>query len=192
LANCNGDCTTVDKTTLDFFKIDGVGLIDDTTIPGTWASDTLIANNNSWTVSIPSDIAPGNYVLRHEIIALHSAGSVDGAQNYPQCVNLEVTGSGTATPSGVLGTALYNETDPGIQINIYQSLATYIVPGPTLYSGAISASKTSAASIATSVSASSSPIEAAPSAAGTLTTSASSFIGVPTLATLVKSTSILE
>jgi hypothetical protein len=139
LANCNGDCKTVDKTTLNFFKIDGVGLIDDTTVPGTWASDTLIANNNSWTVTIPSDIAPGNYVLRHEIIALHSAGTVDGAQNYPQCVNLEVTGSGTATPSGVLGTALYVETDPGIEINIYTSLSTYVIPGPTMYSGAITA-----------------------------------------------------
>ena len=147
LANCNGDCKNVDKTTLEFFKIDGVGLIDDTTVPGTWASDQLIANNNSWTVTIPSDIAPGNYVLRHEIIALHSAGLVDGAQNYPQCVNLEVTGSGTATPDGVLGTALYTETDPGIEINIYTSLSTYIVPGPTLYSGAVSASQTGGVAI---------------------------------------------
>ncbi|KAN0104580.1 lytic polysaccharide monooxygenase [Hyaloscypha variabilis] len=122
LANCNGDCTTVDKTTLEFFKIGG-------------------------TVIIPSDIAPGNYVLRHEIIALHSAGSVDGAQNYPQCVNLEVTGSGTATPDGVLGTALYSETDPGIEINIYTSLSTYIVPGPTLYSSAISATQTGGVAI---------------------------------------------
>ena len=84
LANCGGDCTTVDKTTLEWFKIDAQGLYDDTTVPGTWASDTLIANNNSWTVTIPSDIASGNYVLRHEIIALHSAGEADGAQNYPQ------------------------------------------------------------------------------------------------------------
>ncbi|TVY16394.1 Endoglucanase-4 [Lachnellula arida] len=154
LANCNGDCKTVDKTTLEFFKIDGVGLVSDTTIPGDWATDTLIANNNSWTVSIPTDIAPGNYVLRHEIIALHSAGEADGAQNYPQCVNLEVTGSGTATPSGTLGTSLYTPSDAGISINIYQSLSTYVVPGPTLYSGAISASQTAAAS-ATAVSSSS-------------------------------------
>jgi hypothetical protein len=196
LANCNGDCTTVDKTTLEFFKIDGVGLVDDTTIPGSWASDTLIANNNSWTVTIPSDIAPGNYVLRHEIIALHSAGSVDGAQNYPQCVNLEVTGSGTATPAGVLGTALYTETDPGIEINIYQSLSTYIVPGPTLYSGAISASQSGAASIATSSASFSSFAtsalvsgvgqEATSTAAGVVPTSISS---VSTLPTSIKATS---
>jgi hypothetical protein len=28
LASCNGDCTTVDKTTLEFFKIEEEGLID--------------------------------------------------------------------------------------------------------------------------------------------------------------------
>ncbi|KUJ17046.1 uncharacterized protein LY89DRAFT_697291 [Mollisia scopiformis] len=142
LANCNGDCSTVDKTTLEWFKIDAQGLYDDTTVPGNWASDTLIANNNSWSVTIPTDIASGNYVLRHEIIALHSAEEADGAQNYPQCVNLEITGTGTATPSGTLGTALYSETEAGILVNIYASLSTYDIPGPTLYSGAISMSET--------------------------------------------------
>lgn len=38
----------------------------------------------SWPVKIPSSLAPGNYVIRHEIIALHAAGSSNGAQNYPQ------------------------------------------------------------------------------------------------------------
>ena len=84
LAKCSGECETVDKDTLEFFKIDQGGLVDDSAVPGTWASDQLIANNNSWTVKIPTSIAPGNYVLRHEIIALHSAGTADGAQNYPQ------------------------------------------------------------------------------------------------------------
>jgi cellulase len=125
LANCNGDCTTVDKTTLEFFKIAESGLIDDTTIPGTWASDELISNNFTQTITIPSTLAAGSYVLRHEIIALHSAGSSDGAQNYPQCINLVVTGSGTEAPAGTLGTALYTETDAGILVNIYQSLSSY-------------------------------------------------------------------
>ncbi|CRG89742.1 Endoglucanase-4 [Talaromyces islandicus] len=133
LANCNGNCSTVDKTTLEFFKIDQAGLINDTVVPGTWASDELIANNNSWTVTIPTSIAPGNYVLRHEIIALHSAGNEDGAQNYPQCINLEITGSGTDKPSGTPGEKLYSPTDPGILVNIYASLSTYDIPGPALY-----------------------------------------------------------
>lgn len=172
LASCNGDCTTVDKTALEFFKIDGVGLLDDTTIPGNWATDTLIANNNSWTVTIPTDIAPGNYVLRHEIIALHSAGTTDGAQNYPQCFNLEVTGSGTAVPTGTLGEALYTPSDAGILINIYAAISSYVVPGPTLYSGAISASQTLDAA-ATSIAAVGT---AASSAAAVVTSSAASVV----------------
>ncbi|KAJ5110412.1 Endoglucanase-4, partial [Penicillium argentinense] len=145
LANCGDSCETVDKTTLKFFKIDGVGLVDDTTVPGTWGDDQLIANNNSWMVEIPPTIAPGNYVMRHELIALHSAGTEDGAQNYPQCFNLQVTGSGSDEPSGVLGTVLYSSTDPGILVNIYASLSTYVVPGPTLYSGAVSITQSSSA-----------------------------------------------
>src|SRR3954464_13355149 len=78
LASCDGDCKTVDKTGLKFFKIDGVGHISGSN-PGIWASDNLIANNNSWAVNIPSTLAPGPYVLRHEIIALHSANQADGA-----------------------------------------------------------------------------------------------------------------
>ncbi|KAL5361794.1 glycosyl hydrolase family 61-domain-containing protein [Aspergillus floccosus] len=136
LANCNGDCSSVDKTSLEFFKIDEKGLIEG----NTWASDQLISNNNSWTVTIPSSIASGNYVLRHEIIGLHSAGNKDGAQNYPQCLNLKVTGGGSDKPAGTLGTALYKDTDPGILVNIYQTLSSYVIPGPALYSGSSSGS----------------------------------------------------
>lgn len=145
LANCNGDCSTVDKTALKFFKIDAGGLIDDSQVPGTWASDKLISNNNSRTITIPSTIESGNYVLRHEIIALHSAENKDGAQNYPQCLNLKVTGGGSDSPSGTLGTELYKDTDPGILVNIYESLSSYTIPGPALYTGSSSGSATTAA-----------------------------------------------
>ncbi|KFY63798.1 hypothetical protein V496_03682 [Pseudogymnoascus sp. VKM F-4515 (FW-2607)] len=133
LASCNGECETVDKTALKFFKIGEEGLIDGKNSPGNWASDKLIANDNTWVATIPADIAPGNYVLRHEIIALHSAYDSNGAQNYPQCINLVVTGSGTAKPAGVAGTELYKITDPGILIDIYKTLASYVIPGPALY-----------------------------------------------------------
>ncbi|CAG7954103.1 unnamed protein product [Penicillium nalgiovense] len=133
LASCNGDCTTVDKTTLEFFKIEEVGLIDGTNPPGTWAADDLIAAGDKWTVKIPSTIAPGNYVMRHEIIALHSAGQTNGAQNYPQCFNLEVTGGGSDVPEGTPGMELYTNTDPGILFDIYSSLTSYDIPGPALY-----------------------------------------------------------
>jgi hypothetical protein len=161
LANCKGDCSSVDKSALEFFKIDEAGLISDSNEPGTWASDKLISANNSWTVTIPSTIASGNYVLRHEIIALHSAGQSNGAQNYPQCVNLKVTGGGSDSPSGTLGTKLYTNTDPGILVNIYTALKSYTIPGPALYSGASSGSATTAA--ATTAAATTPAVTATPS-----------------------------
>ncbi|KAL4932497.1 glycosyl hydrolase family 61-domain-containing protein [Aspergillus undulatus] len=149
LASCGDSCETVDKTTLEFFKIDGVGLVDNSAVPGTWGDDQLINNDNSWMVQIPESIAPGNYVLRHEIIALHGAGTEGGAQNYPQCFNLQITGSGSDQPAGTLGTELYSLDDPGILVNIYSSLDSYVVPGPTLYSGASSIAQATSAITAT-------------------------------------------
>lgn len=133
LANCNGECTSVDPSTLLFNKIDEAGLIQGGSAP-IWAVNELIANNNSWNLTIPASIAPGNYVLRHEIIALHDADLPGGAQNYPQCINLKVTGSGNdILPSGTLGTELYDAQDPGLVIDIYEPLTEYTIPGPTLY-----------------------------------------------------------
>ena len=136
LANCHGDCAKVDKTSLKFNKIDEAGLYSNNTKPysvGRYASDKLIADGNKWTVTIPSYVAPGNYVLRHEIIALHSAYDPNGAQNYPQCINLEVTGKGTdELSSGTPGVSLYTADEPGILGSIYQDI-NYIIPGPPLY-----------------------------------------------------------
>ncbi|KAK4871063.1 hypothetical protein LT330_000300 [Penicillium expansum] len=185
LASCGSSgCETVDKTTLKFFKIDGVGLVDDTTVPGTWGDDQLIAQKSGWMVEIPHTIAPGHYVLRHELIALHSAGTEDGAQNYPQCFNLQVTGSGSDQPAGVLGTNLYRPTDPGIIVNIYTSLSTYVVPGPTLYSGAVSITQTTSA-----ITASSTPGAGTGSATAGSTTGSASKATTTTLVTTTRPTS---
>ncbi|CAG8891880.1 unnamed protein product [Penicillium egyptiacum] len=184
LASCGSSgCETVDKRTLEFFKIDGVGLVDGTTVPGIWADDQLIAQDSGWMVEIPSNIAPGHYVLRHEMIALHGAGTEGGTQNYPQCFNLQITGSGSDKPSGVLGTDLYRPTDPGILVNIYTSLSTYIVPGPTLYSGAVSISQTTSA-----ITASGTPVTGTGGATGGTTTTSTSKSSTTTLVTTTSAT----
>ncbi|KAH6657789.1 family 61 glycoside hydrolase [Truncatella angustata] len=133
VAACSGDCSTADKTKLSWVKIDAVG-IDYTTQK--WASQTLIDQGGKWTTKVPASLKAGNYVFRHEIIALHGAGSLNGAQNYPQCFNIAVTGSGTKSlPSGTLGTSLYKNTDPGIYFNPYVTITSYTMPGPTLWTG---------------------------------------------------------
>ncbi|KAM3077242.1 hypothetical protein ACMFMG_003294 [Clarireedia jacksonii] len=140
LAACNGECTTVDKEQLEWFKIAEMGQLSlgaGGGKAGTWADDELRAANGAWSATIPSSIKAGNYVLRNEIIALHSAYAVGAAQLYPQCANIKITGNGEATPSGVVGTSLYNSTDPGLLYNIYndETKPTYQIPGPELYTG---------------------------------------------------------
>lgn len=132
LASCGADgCTKVDKTDLKFFKIAEAGM----TSGGKFASDDLIAAGNTWEVTIPTSLKAGSYVLRHEIIALHAAGQENGAQNYPQCFNLEVTGSGTEQPAGVAGTSLYTASEKGIVFDLYNNPTSYPIPGPKLAIG---------------------------------------------------------
>jgi cellulase len=137
LAACNGECTTVDKTTLKWFKIAEMGQLTYGTgggKAGTWADDKLRAAGGAWSVKIPASIKAGTYVLRNEIFALHSAYDVGAAQLYPQCANLNITGGGNIRPDGVVGTELYSQNDPGIHYNIYNDEAkpVYQMPGPKL------------------------------------------------------------
>jgi cellulase len=133
LAPVSGDFASVTPASLSWVKIAEKGLNSGSN-PGNWASDDLIANGNSWTVEIPSALAPGKYVLRHEILALHSAGNADGAQAYPQCINIEVTGSGSAKPSGAPFTGFYSPEDPGILFSLYTDFDSYSIPGPAVWS----------------------------------------------------------
>ncbi|KAF4983192.1 hypothetical protein FZEAL_1349 [Fusarium zealandicum] len=136
LANCNGPCEKVDKTELEFFKIDGLGIVKQGR-PGKYADGIMKDNGFTWSVRIPENIASGNYVLRHEIIALHNALDEGGAQNYPQCFNLKITGGGGDYPNGYLGTELYDSEDPGILVNIYSNSINYKVPGPAIIDGGV-------------------------------------------------------
>ncbi|KAF4633088.1 hypothetical protein G7Y89_g5035 [Cudoniella acicularis] len=112
-----------------WFKIQQAGL---NVATQDWAITDLIATGGLHSITIPSCIENGQYLLRAEVIALHGASSTNGAQLYMECAQINVTGgSGTATPSTVAFPGAYKATDPGLLINIYQTLTTYTIPGPT-------------------------------------------------------------
>ncbi|KAI2641246.1 glycoside hydrolase family 61 protein [Xylaria nigripes] len=102
----------------------------------TWGDSPLMtAGNPGVQYTIPSCLAPGYYLVRHEIIALHSAYAYPGAQFYPGCHQLEVTGSGTTKPSSGLVSfpGAYKGSDPGITYDAYQA-QPYTIPGPAVFS----------------------------------------------------------
>lgn len=49
---------------------------------GVWATSKVIQNGGKQSIHIPDCIKPGQYLLRTEMIALHSASSYPGAQLY--------------------------------------------------------------------------------------------------------------
>ncbi|KAH8119241.1 glycosyl hydrolase family 61-domain-containing protein [Phellopilus nigrolimitatus] len=126
MTSCGGDCTKFDVNGASWFKIDAEGYDD-----GSWASAKLISNNNTWTSTIPQALAPGQYVMRNEIVALHSSPP----QYYPSCTQVNVSGDGNAQPSSseiVAIPGLYN----GVQFpDIWtQTFDTWDAPGPPVVS----------------------------------------------------------
>jgi cellulase len=69
---------------------------------------------------------------------LHSADKPNGAQNYPNCINFQISGKGSAKPAGVKATKLYGEKDKGVAVSIYWPvLKSYIIPGPAVWKGVV-------------------------------------------------------
>lgn len=84
-------------------------------------SPLMKAGNSGVDYTIPACIKPGYYLVRHELIALHSASGYPGVQFYPGCHQLKVTGSGSATPSSLVAfPGAYAASDPGVTYNPYQ------------------------------------------------------------------------
>ncbi|CCX07706.1 glycoside hydrolase family 61 protein [Pyronema domesticum] len=133
MAKCPGSCTTYSPgTAAVWFKIKEEGKRSD----GTWASDDFITGK-TYTFTIPKTLVAGNYIVRHEILALHSAYSYPGVQFYPSCFQVTVTGGGSATgpSSKVAFPGAYTPTTPGIVFDIYQGTGAYPIPGPAVWSG---------------------------------------------------------
>jgi len=124
------DATTAVGAQANWFKVSHMGLVSNN--PDYFGTQVLNDNCGHYTFTVPN-ISPGNYLLRAEVIALHVASSSGGAQFYPACFQLSVTGSGSGSPPTVKIPGVYNAQDPGILIDIHQTLTDYTVPGPTPY-----------------------------------------------------------
>ena len=156
MADCGGSCTSATPSSLEWFKIDEAGLLSGTVGDGYWGMGKLVADNSSWTSTIPANLPSGNYMIRHELLAIHSGA--DQPQFYPECAQLTITGGGGGSPGptvvvrvlrlgvdkGLANTFKqkfpggYSATDPSIIIDVYandeQNVTTYAIPGPPVWS----------------------------------------------------------
>ncbi|KAK6355983.1 hypothetical protein TWF718_000358 [Orbilia javanica] len=147
MAKCTPNCASFKGDTgSPWFKIDEFGY--DATKNPPWGSDYLARQGAWWRVTIPPTIASGEYLLRHEILGLHVAHELNGAQFYPSCVHLKVTGTGSDSPSGVALPGAYDPNDKdGILISLYQinqGEKVYTAPGGPVWSKAAAPLQTTA------------------------------------------------
>ncbi|KAG1730963.1 glycoside hydrolase family 61 protein J [Suillus paluster] len=132
MAKCDGSCSTYNSTNAEWFKISELGLEPN---GNTWYQASLNSRAPA-NVTIPSTLAPGNYLLRAEIIALQLAMSEGGAEFYPACIQLQIGGDQTQGPTSseeCTFPGCYTDTDPGILTpNIYNPPIEYTFPGPAV------------------------------------------------------------
>lgn len=127
MASCGStSCDQFDPSNAKWFKIDQAGRQSD----GSWTQKAF-QQRQAYQMNLPNNLAPGGYLIRHEIIALHLGMTMGGAEFYPACVQVMVGGNGNGQASPTVSfPGAYSDSDPGIYVpNIYDPGSNYTFPG---------------------------------------------------------------
>lgn len=84
LYKCAGAFSSCDGSGAGWFKIDEKGLKAPPLSGTAWGNDDVL-KTLKWTSTIPAKLANGNYLIRHELLALHQANT---PQFYPECAQI--------------------------------------------------------------------------------------------------------
>ncbi|KIJ24777.1 lytic polysaccharide monooxygenase [Sphaerobolus stellatus SS14] len=149
MAKCDTSCDTFNSNNAKWFKVDQQAQPNPRNLSHWIAED--VHNGAPVTVTLPKNVAPGGYLLRHELIGLHSPlpGGL-GPEYYPSCsqINIASNSNPTVNPSQTVSfPGAYTGNEPGITLNVFvnPNIKPYDFPGPALSnvvngSGAVSAS----------------------------------------------------
>ncbi|GAB1524270.1 hypothetical protein RhiTH_007423 [Rhizoctonia solani] len=135
-----------------FFKIDQTG---QTGGAGTGWVQASIKGGKTYTTTLPNDLPAGDYIIRHELIALHFAQKKDGAQFYPGCVQIRV-GGGSNAPKAISAQTVsfpggYTENDKSLFVpNLFKGNFVYPFPGPQVVKSLGAASTKGASNVGNS------------------------------------------
>ncbi|KAJ4467880.1 glycosyl hydrolase family 61-domain-containing protein, partial [Lentinula aciculospora] len=178
MAKCDSDCTSQTASSTNFIKIEQQGFVN-----GAWAQAAL-NSGSPVSFTIPSDIASGNYLIRHEVINLASTD-----ENFPACSQFAITGGSntyssaqTAQFPGAYSASDAGLSDAGSAIYSVKSNAEYTFPGPDPVISSDGSSSGSSSASGSSVSSSSDAASSSSSAATatTATATSSTSLALPT------------
>jgi len=106
---------------------------------GKWCTEKLVPADGHLAANIPKDLAPGYYLMRPELLALHQADKTPpDPQFYVGCAQIALTTGGSATPAVTVAIPGYvNLSTPAMTFNIWQVPMKLPFPefGPPVYTG---------------------------------------------------------
>ncbi|KAF7297901.1 hypothetical protein HMN09_01010900 [Mycena chlorophos] len=160
ITSCDGDCTKFDSTNAGWTKLNGQGIDMSQTIspelrqtmqdkpeeyfprngPGLWAMAKLVQDGSKWTINVPSSLKSGQYMIRHELAAVHNPKTSDptsGPQLYIACIQLDVVNGGDRSlPEGTQAGHLYLTNGAFANIDVYSDSfnpRNVEMPGPPIW-----------------------------------------------------------
>ena len=102
-----------------------------------WCTEKLIPNNGHLQATVPQDLAPGYYLMRPELLALHATQATPpDPQFYVGCAQVFLTSDGSTTPKDHVSIPGYvTMQTPAMTYNIYATPLKLPFPdfGPPLY-----------------------------------------------------------
>ncbi|KAH0611313.1 uncharacterized protein H6S33_010578 [Morchella sextelata] len=129
------DSSTAEGEGDGWFKVSEDGLDS----AGTFCSDRIRLANAPQAGIIPTNIEPGDYLIRAEMITLNNAGpasmgGLEQPQFYVGCIQATVEGSSGTNPDTVSIPGYVSMSSPGMIYDIWNSpsgtFSDYTVPGP--------------------------------------------------------------
>lgn len=135
MGKCSGAAADCAGEGMQWFKIDEQGFLPN----GDW-TQTNYNRNESTSAVVPAGIANGDYLIRHEIIALHNLP----AEFYVSCTQVTVDGGSSDGAMKVGGANLaafpgaYSAGDKGVTTDVFSNFQpdAYVFPGPPLFKSA--------------------------------------------------------
>lgn len=129
MASCNGPCSKFNAAGAQWFKIGQSGKSG-----SSWPEHAGIKNGQPSSAKIPSGLASGEYLIRNEIIGLQNAMRKGGAEFFPSCTQLKVSGNGNGKPSNTVKfPGGYSAGEKGLLYDAYTpGSGGYSFPGPSI------------------------------------------------------------
>lgn len=104
-----------------------------------WCTEKMNPNNGHLAATIPKDLAPGYYLMRPELLALHAAAKTPpDPQFYLGCAQIFLTSDGSSKPADTVSIPGYVDlTTPAMTYNVWSVPLKLPFPdfGPKVYTG---------------------------------------------------------